>query len=229
MKKSIPITVLIADDHPVVREGLTSILNSETGMQVVAEASSWPEAVEGILVHQPELAIVDLRMPGMEAPDAIARIREKAPCTQIIVLTSFAGDEDIFQALHAGAKGYLPKEAGRDALRECVRAVSDGKTWIYPSAASKLADRLQSPDMTPREVEILQYVAAGKSNKEIGELLGITEGTVKVHVNHVFGKLGVEGRVAATMLALQRGIVQLPEGPARLPGHPEAPAKKAAG
>jgi two-component system, NarL family, response regulator len=122
----------------------------------------------------------------------------------------------------------LPKEAGKEALRECIRAVREGETWIHSSAASRLAERLQMPDMTPREVDVLQFVVAGKSNKEIGQLLNVTEGTVKVHVNHIFAKLGVDGRVAATLLALQRGIVHLPVTPAPKPASGDPPAKSLA-
>ena len=217
MKKSRSISVLIADDHTVVREGLVSIIKHELGLQLVPEASSWPQAIEGTALHHPELAILDLHMPGMEASDAIPVIREKSPETRLIVLTAFGGDEDVFQAAHAGVNGYLPKDAGKEALLECIRAAREGKTWIHPDAASKLADRVQKPEMTSRELEVLMLVAGGKSNKEIGQLLGVTEGTVKVHVNHLFAKLGVDGRVAATMLALERGIVHLPtgRGPAR--------------
>jgi len=210
MKKSHSASVLIADDHPIVREGLVSIINHEPGLLVVAEAGTWPDAIDGIVAHSPELAILDLRMPGMEAPEAIAAIREKSPDTQIIVLTSFEGDEDVYRALRAGAQGYLPKEAGREALRDCIRAVRRGETWMHASAASKLALRMQAPEITSREMEVLQLIAAGKSNKEIGQFLGVTEGTVKVHVNHIFSKLGVDGRVAASMLAVQRGIVHVP-------------------
>jgi two-component system NarL family response regulator len=217
MKKSRSVPVLIADDHPVVREGLACIINHEPDLQVVAEAGSWPEAMEKIAVHRPELAILDLRMPGMEAADAIPVIREKSPATRIIVLTSFEGDEDIYQALRAGATGYLPKAAGKEVLRECIRAVREGKTWIHPSAASKLVDRMQTPEITSREVEVLQFVAVGKSNKEIGCLLGIAESTIKAHVNHILAKLGVDGRVAATVLALQRGIVHSSPRPEPIP------------
>lgn len=210
MKKSRFISVLIADDHPIVREGLVSLIHFEPGLQLVAEAATWPEAIGAALAYRPELAIVDLRMPGMEAADAIMVIREKSPQTQFIVLTSFGGGEDIYRALQAGAKGYLRKEAGRDALTQCIHAVRAGETWIHPSMTARLVDRLQAPDITTRETEILELVAAGKSNKEIGVALGITEGTVKVHVNHIFSKFGVDGRVAATLRALERGILHLP-------------------
>jgi DNA-binding NarL/FixJ family response regulator len=225
MKKSPFVSVLIADDHPIVREGLVSLIGREPGLQIAVEAASWPEAIAGAIAYHPELAIVDLRMPGMEAAEAIAAVREKSPGTQIIVLTSFGGDEDIYRALHAGAKGYLPKEAGKIALQECIRAVLAGETWIHPSLASRLADRLQAPDITARESEILQLVGAGNSNKEIGVRLGITEGTVKIHVNHIFAKLGVDGRVAATLHALERGILHLPTKSVAIHGDGDSFAK----
>ena len=214
MKKSRFVSVLIADDHPILREGLISIIAREPGLQVVAEAGTWPEAITAAVSHSPELAIVDLNMPGMEAEDAIPALREKCPSTRIIALTAFGGDEDVFRTIRAGASGYLPKEAGREALLECVRSVREGTSWIHPSAASMLANRIQKKDISSREFEVLRLVASGKSNKEIGTSLGVTEGTVKVHVNHLFAKLGVEGRVAATVLAMQRGIVHLPLVPA---------------
>lgn len=210
MKTSLHTSVLIADDHPIVREGLASILRQEPGLDLVAEVCSWPQTIEAITRHRPQLAILDLHMPGMEAADAIPKILEKSPDTRIVILTAFDGEEDVYQALRAGVKGYMPKETGKPALRECIHAVLDGNTWVHPSAASKLASRLQATDITPREMEILKFVATGKSNKEIGATLGITTGTVKVHASHVFAKLGVNGRVAATQLAIKRGIVPLP-------------------
>ena len=210
MKEARFISVLIADDHPIVCEGLTSMINHERSLRVVAEANSWPQAIESASLYRPGLAILDLHMPGMEATDAIPLIREKSPGTRIIVLSAFGGDEDVFRALQAGASGYLPKEAERESFHECISAVREDKKWVHPSAACKLADRIQSKDITSRESEVLRLVALGKSNQEIGTFLGVTEGTVKVHINHLFAKLGVDGRVAATMLALQRGFVHLP-------------------
>jgi two-component system NarL family response regulator len=204
------VSVLIADDHPIVCVGLTSLINRERGLRVVAEANSWPQAIAGAVHHRPGLAILDLHMPGMEAADAIPVIREKSPETRIVVLSAFGGDEDVFKVLRAGAIGYLPKDAERESIRECISAVREDKTWVHPSSAAKLAGRIQAKDITSRESEVLRLVASGKSNKEIGAFLGVTEGTVKVHVNHLFAKLGVDGRVAATMLALQRGFVHLP-------------------
>ncbi len=229
MKKLPPISVLIADDHPIVREGLVAVIQNERGLRVVAEAASWPQAIQCAALHRPQLAILDLHMPGMEATDAIPEILKKSPGTRIIALTAFHGDEDIYRALRAGACGYLPKEAGKEALLDCIRAVQQGQTWVHPSAASALADRIQSPDVTPREREVLDLMAAGRSNKEIGMQLGVTEGTVKVHVNHLFAKLGVDGRVAASMLALKRGIVQLPARQSPTFSESNSLAKRAAG
>jgi two-component system, NarL family, response regulator len=210
MKRTSSIHVVIADDHSVMREGLTAVINREPDMEVVAEARNWPEAVEQVLKNRPEIAVLDLHMRGMEPAEGIATVREKFPAAQIIIYSAFSTDEEVYQVFSAGARGYVLKgESGRDDLLACIRAVSAGEIWIHPFASSRLAERMTAPNLTPREIEVLRLVVVGKSNKEIGSTLDVTEGTVKVHINHILAKLGVTGRVEAIMVAVQRGFVRL--------------------
>ena len=218
MKTRRSIQVVIADDHSIVREGLTAVINREPDMQVVAEARNWPEAVEQIVQNRPDVAVLDLHMWGMEPADGVTALREKFPAAQIIIYSAFSTDEEVYQVFSAGARGYIVKgESGRDDLIVCIRAVSRGEMWIHPSAAARLAARMSAPNLTPREIEVLRLMVGGRSNKEIGSSLYVTEGTVKVHVNHILAKLGVTGRVEAIMAAARRGFVHLvgiPQDPA---------------
>ncbi len=210
MKKPRPIRVVIADDHSIVREGLTAVINRELDMEIIAEARNWTEAVETILRDLPEVAVLDLHMRGMDAAEAIAKILEKHPATRIVIYSAFSTDEEVYQVFSVGARGYVLKgESAREDLLACVRAVSRGETWIHPIAAARLAERMTAPSLTSREVEVLRLMVVGKSNKEIGSSLDVTEGTVKVHVNHILSKLGVAGRVEAIVVAVQRGFVNL--------------------
>jgi two-component system NarL family response regulator len=211
MKKQPTMRVLIADDHFVTREGVRTILEKQPDIEVAAEASDWSGAVEKILLHKPDVAVLDLRMPGMEPEIAILTIRKHMPTLGIIILSSFYGEEEVHRVIRAGANGYVLKETGGTELLDCVRAVREGRNWLDPTVAASLAARLRAPGLTQRETQVLELVAAGKSNKEIGVQLGVTEGTVKIHVNHLLAKLGVDGRVPATIRALQRGIVRLPK------------------
>ena len=205
-----PIRVLIADDHSIVREGLSAVLNREPDLRVVAEAGSWPDAVEQACQSGPAIAVVDLHMPGMHPADGIAALREKCPALQIVVFSAFAADEDVHDAVLAGARGYVPKgDSGRDDLLACLRAVASGQVWFHPVAAMRLAEHMTAPSLTRRELDVLRLMAAGKSNKEVGASLEVAEGTVKVHVNHILAKLGVTGRVEAILVAARRGIVHL--------------------
>lgn len=202
-------TILITDDHAVVREGLAAMIGRRAEMQVVAEASNGVQAVELALQHKPDILLMDLRMPQMGGVEAIRTIRAAWPEARVIVLTTFDGDEDIFRALQAGAKGYLLKDTPREELLEAIRAVYAGRKHIPSEVAAKLADRLTSETLTEREREVLQLIVAGQSNKEIGASLNISEGTVKVHVNSLLGKLGVSDRTQAVTEALRRGLVHL--------------------
>ena len=187
-----------------------ALLGHFPDLQVVAEAGNGREATEQYFRHRPDITLMDLRMPELDGIEAISAIRKEDPGARIICLTSYDGDEDIYRALHAGAKGYLLKEAGAQLIWTCIRAVHSGESWIQPSVAAKLAARVSRPDLTRRELEVLELVVKGKSNKEIGSLLSITEGTVKVHLNHIFAKLGVSGRTEVATAALNRGIVHSP-------------------
>lgn len=210
MKKERPIHVVIADDHAIMREGLTAVISREPDMEIVAQACDWPEAVKQVIRNRPEIAVLDLHMRGMEPADAVATIREKSS-SQIVIFSAFSTNEKVYQVFSQGARGYVLKgESGREDLLQCIRAVSRGEMWIHPVAASRLAERMSAPNLTRREMEVLRLMVTGKSNKEIGSSLDVTEGTVKVHVNHILGKLGVSGRVEAIMVAVRRGFVQIP-------------------
>jgi DNA-binding NarL/FixJ family response regulator len=203
------IRAVIADDHPVVREGLRALVNSQQDMEVVSEAANGKQAVQQFLLHRPDVLLLDLRMPEMNAIEAIYAILEKVPEARIIVLSTYNGDEDIYQALKAGAKAYLLKDSPREQLLESIRSVHAGRLSISPSIGVRLAARVRGPGLTERELDIAGLMVAGKTNKEIGASLNITEGTVKVHICHVLKKLGAGGRAEAIRIALERGIVHL--------------------
>jgi two-component system NarL family response regulator len=203
------IRAVIADDHPVVREGLGALVNSQQDMNVVGEAANGKQAVQQFLLHSPDVLLLDLRMPEMSGIEAIHAILEKAPKAKIIVLSTYNTDEDIYQALMAGAKAYLLKDSPREQLLESIRAVHSGRLSISSSIGERLAATLHGPKLTDREIEIMKIMVGGKTNKEIGASLMITEGTVKVHVSHILKKLGAGGRTEAIRIALERGIVHL--------------------
>ena len=209
MDKDAPIKILVVDDHAIVRKGLVALLNTVEGLRVVAEASDGEEAILAHRAHKPDVTLMDLRLPKMSGADAIARIRREQPAARIIVLTTFDGDEDIYRALQAGAKGYLLKGMDAAELTEAIRAVYAGKSKIPAIVAEKLAGRMGGPALTGRELEVLKRIVAGRSNKEIGSDLHISEATVKTHINSILSKLGVSDRTQAATSALQRGIVYL--------------------
>jgi two-component system NarL family response regulator len=210
MSKEGAIRVLIADDHPVVREGVAAMIERRPDMTVVGEAATGREAVAAYRAARPDVVLMDLRMPDMTGVEAIGAIRGEFPGARIIVLTTYDGDEDIYRGLQAGARAYLLKDAPRDDLLDAIRAVHAGQSRIPPAVAARLAERvLAGPELTARELEVLQGIVAGRSNKEIGAALGISEGTVKAHVNSILSKLGVADRTQAVTTALQRGIVHL--------------------
>jgi DNA-binding NarL/FixJ family response regulator len=208
-KKKECIRILIADDHSVVREGLVSLVKRKSDMTVVAEASNGREAVELWKQHRPDVTLLDLRMPELDGVGAINEIRALDENAHIVVLTTFDGDEDIYRAIKAGAKGYLLKDTAREALMECIRRVNSGETCIPPTLAAKLAERVSGEALSAREIEVLQRIAAGRSNKEIGAELFISEGTVKTHVKSIFSKLDVVSRTEAVATATRRGLIQL--------------------
>jgi len=209
LQKTNPIKLLIADDHPVVREGLAALIERRPDMTVVAEASNGRELVAQFLEHRPDVALVDLRMPEMDGADAIAAIRQRAPGARVIVLTTYDDDADIQRALRAGAKAYMLKDAPRDELLACIKAVNEGRTLIPPAIAAKLAETIGAPPLTARELEVLGLAAQGKSNREIATALFITEGTVKSHLSTVLGKLDASDRTQAVTIALKRGLLRL--------------------
>jgi DNA-binding NarL/FixJ family response regulator len=203
------IRILIVDDHSVVREGLVSLVKRKSDMVVVGEGSNGREAVDLWKEHRPDVTLLDLRMPVLDGVGAIKEIRELDENAHIVVLTTYDGDEDIYRAIKAGAKAYLLKDTARDALVETVRRVHAGETYLPPQLAAKLAERVSGEALSPREVEVLQRMAAGKSNKEIGAELFISEGTVKTHLKSIFSKLDVVSRTEAVATATRRGLIQL--------------------
>jgi len=203
------IEIMVVDDHHVVRQGLVALLNTVPGFKVVAEASDGKQAVELHRKHKPDVTLMDLRLPNLGGADAIAQIRLQTPAARIIVLTTFDGDEDIFRALQAGAKGYLLKGMNADELTDAIRAVYAGKSRIPAVVAERLAERMGGPALTARELDVLKRIVAGRSNKEIANDLHISEATVKTHINSLLSKLGVNDRTQAATTALQRGIVHL--------------------
>ncbi len=204
-----PIRVLIADDHAVVRDGLAAMLARRREFDVIGEAADGEQAVGQALTLRPDVCLMDLQMPRLGGVDAIERIRAAWPSARILVLTTFDGDEDIYRALQAGAVGYLLKDTPRGEILAAIEAVHGGSRVIPPPIAAKLAERLTTEPLSPREHEVLTRIKDGRSNKEIGADLGISEGTVKAHVNSLLGKLGAADRTQAVTLALQRGILHL--------------------
>jgi two-component system, NarL family, response regulator len=203
------IRVIVIDDHPVVREGLVAMIARQPDMSVVAQGENGQEAIALFKEHRPDVSLIDLRMPGISGIAAILAIREEFPQSRIIVLTTYDGDEDIYRALKAGVKAYLLKDVFREELLGAIRAVHAGRRHIPVAVATRLAERVASPDLTSREIEVLKLIAKGSSNKEIAHQLAITEGTVKGHVNNILSKMGVDDRTEAAMSALRRGIIYL--------------------
>lgn len=200
----------MADDHNVVRQGLVALIKTVPDMTVIAEAADGLQAVELFRQHRPDVTIMDLRLPGISGVEAITQIRRDFPAARILVLTTFDGDENIFRALQAGARGYLLKDMFGDELMEAIRGVHAGRTRIPAPIAQRLAERMGGPSLTNRELEVLKLIVAGKSNRDIGTELTISEATVKTHINSILSKLGVSDRTQAATTALQRGIVELP-------------------
>jgi two-component system NarL family response regulator len=203
------IRVLVVDDHQIVRKGVVALINSEAGLQVVAEAADGQEAVALFRQHQPDITLMDLRLPGIGGAEATRLIRQDFPAARIIVLTTFDGDEDIYRALQAGAQSYLLKGMSYDELLDAIRSVHAGARRIPPAVAERLAERMAGQELTARELQVLELIVRGRSNKEISTDLSISEATVKSHINSLLSKLGVTDRTQAATTALQRGIVHL--------------------
>lgn len=203
------IRLLVVDDHPVVRTGLVEILRSDRRLQVVGQASSGQEAIAQFSALRPDVVLMDLRMPDMGGVEAIERIRELDPDARVIIVTAVDGEDDIFRGLRAGAKGYILKDAPPTEVIKAVLMTMQGRRYLAQSVAAKLADHLDSDRLSEREVEILQWIATGLSNKGIARKAGITEGTVKFHVNNILSKLQCASRTEAVSLALKRGLIRL--------------------
>jgi DNA-binding NarL/FixJ family response regulator len=208
-EEKLRIRVLVADDHSILRQGLVSLIEDRADMTVAGEASNGREAVELWKKHRPDVTLLDLRMPELDGVDTIKAIRADNENARIIVLTTFDGDEDIYRAIQAGAKGYLLKDVPREGLMDCVRRVHRGDTCVPVNLAAKLAQRVSRPTLSQREIDVLKLMAQGKSNKAIGSALFISEGTVKSHLKRIFGKLGVISRTEAVANATRRGLIQL--------------------
>ncbi|HUA39116.1 MAG TPA: response regulator transcription factor [Candidatus Sulfopaludibacter sp.] len=204
-----PIRIVVADDHPIVRQGIVANVKEQRDMKVVAEGSDGDEALALIKRHMPDVVLLDLRMPRMDGLDVIAEVTALHLHTKVIVMTTFESQEDIQRAVRAGARAYLLKDCTQQTLLEAIRRVYLGEVFLLPQIAQKLVDRIQKPQISPRELEVLKCVASGKSNKEIGVQLFIGEGTVKTHVASLLEKLGVTGRTSAVREAVRLGFVQM--------------------
>ena len=212
-----PIKILIADDHPVVREGLSAMLDREHGIKVIGEAKDGLEAVQKAGQLNPDIVLMDLRMPELDGVEAMRQIKATNPDARFIVLTTYDTDEYIFKGIEAGARAYLLKDAPRDELFKAIRAVYRGESLIQPVVASKVLDRFaelsrqaQTPEiLSGRELEVLELIAKGAANKEIANKLSISESTVKTHIANIFQKLGASDRTEAVAQALKKGIIKL--------------------
>jgi two-component system, NarL family, response regulator len=203
------IRILLADDHEVVREGLAAILGRRDDFEVVAEVGDGEAAVEAWRRLKPNVALLDLRMPKLEGVEAIRQIREFDNDAKLIILTTYDGDEDIYQGLRAGAKGYLLKDTPREQIVDAIHAVIAGRTYIPSQVGEKLASRVNIDMLTDKELQILKQIANGQSNKHIAKEQSISEGTVKFHTNSIYAKLGVASRTEAVKIAMRRGLVKL--------------------
>lgn len=209
MTGSDPIRVLCVDDHPFMREGLSAIINSQPDIKVVANAATGAEAVVRFREHQPDITLMDLRLPDMSGIDVMFAIRTEFSEARVIMLTTSEGDAEIQRALRGGARGYMLKSTPPQNLLDAIRQVYAGKTIMSPEAASQLAEHMSDQPLTSREVEVLRHVAGGNRNRDIADTLSISEETVKVHLKHIMEKLGASDRTQAIAIAVRRGIMEL--------------------
>jgi two-component system NarL family response regulator len=198
---------MVVDDHFVVRIGLTAAVNAEPDMLVVAEAEDGPQAIERFRQYRPDVALMDLRLPGLSGVETTHVICREFDSASIIILSTYGGDESIHRALQAGAKAYLLKTTSHDDLLTAIRVVYSGRKYLPPEVAAQLAERLPNSELSAREMEVLQLIAKGLSNREIANALSVTEGTIKFHVINILNKLGANDRTMAVTIALQRGII----------------------
>lgn len=203
------IRVFSVDDHPLLREGLAAIIDSQPDMLMVAQASTAEEAIQQFRMHRPDVTLMDLRLPDKSGIEAMAAVRVEFPEAKFIMLTTFEGDVEIQRALEAGARAYLLKTMPPKELVEVIRQVHAGKKRVPPQVAAKLAEHLSDEDLTAREIEVLSQIAGGNRNRDIAEKLFITEETVKVHIKHIMDKLGASDRTQAVAIGLRRGIIHL--------------------
>ena len=203
------IKILIVDDHPVVREGLAGIIAGQPDMLVVGEAADGATAVASFFRHRPDVTLMDLKLQGMGGVEATREICAACPSARVLVLTTYDGDEEVYQALRAGARGYLLKDASRADLLLAIRVVHSGRRHVSPTLAARVIERLPGEHLTAREIQVLRLMANGKDNRAIAEELALSEGTVKGYVHAIFGKLGATHRAEAVAAALRRGLVRL--------------------
>jgi two-component system NarL family response regulator len=209
MSQSTTIRVLIVDDHSIIRKGLAIIINRDPEMTAIAQAEDGQQAIDRFREYQPDVTLMDLRMPQVGGVEAITAICAEFKSARIIVLTTYDGDEDIYRGLQAGAQGYLLKDAKPNELLNAIRTIHRGQQYIPPEVGAKLVQRMSNPELSERELEVLRLMALGMSNLDIATALSIGESTVKSHVNRVLSKLGVTDRTQAVIVALRRGIVSL--------------------
>jgi two-component system, NarL family, response regulator len=203
------IRVVLVDDHPIVRLGLQAMLDAERDITVVGQAASGEDGVVVVARERPDVTVMDLRLPGMSGPEAIAAIRRHQPAARIIVLTTYDGDEDVYRAVQAGACGYLLKGTLPERVLEAIRSVHAGERLIAPDVVARMAAGAAGPSLSARESEVLRLVAKGLSNKEISAVLFVTEDTIKHHLKRIFAKLGASDRTEAALMAAQRGIIDV--------------------
>ena len=209
MSRPSKLRLILADDHPVLREGLSLILGTLPDMAVVAQASTGEEAFELFLKLEPDVLILDLQMPGEGGVSTVKRLLKKRPGAKILILTTYDTDEDIYRTMLAGAIGYVLKDTPSDELIVAIRTIASGQRYMSRTAGAKLAGRIGAPQITERELSVLRCVAAGQANKEIADALGISEGTVKSHVNNIMQKLGALSRTDAAIAGLRKGLIKM--------------------
>jgi len=203
------IRILTVDDHPLLRKGIAALVNAESDMKLIAEASNGREAIEEFRLHRPDVTLMDIQMPGLNGTEAINRIQNEFPDARIIVLTTYTGDVQVLRALKAGARAYILKGHVHRELLETIRAVHAGKKRIPPDIAAQLAEHAADDELTPREIDVLRLIASGNANKQIADQLSIGEATVKSHVTNILSKLGANDRAHAVTIGLKRGFIEL--------------------